>query len=94
MISIRKVLLALGVLAAAFSTGGCGKNDCAYVCYRWEDCFTLQGGADACTEECEVKAKNNTSYRGDVQACSECVETKACTEALSCGLDCVSAIAR
>lgn len=91
---LRRALIALGVVAAALSTGGCGQSDCGYVCVRWSDCVsTPQGGVDSCAEQCEVKADNDAIYRGVVEECRKCAEGAACGDAArSCGLTCTVAV--
>lgn len=96
MISIQRVLIALGIVAAALSAGGCGRDACGYVCERWQECVaTPEDGVNACASECAVKADNNGVYRGHVEECAQCVETKSCGEAtVPCFTDCTIAVAR
>ena len=92
---IRRVLIALGVVAAALFVGGCGRSDCGYACDRWQECVGGLKNLDACVSECEVKADNDAVYRGHVEECTKCAESRVCSEAeQDCGLDCLIAVAR
>jgi hypothetical protein len=94
--SIRRVLIALGVVAAALSVGGCGPDNCGYVCDRWQECVGgLKEGVNACASECAVKSDNDAVYRGHVEECAKCAESRSCSEATNdCFLDCTISIAR
>ncbi|MFO0619730.1 MAG: hypothetical protein U0414_44510 [Polyangiaceae bacterium] len=56
-------------------------TDCDQVCARYADCFDSQYDQSTCRARCENRAATVTGFADDLDACENCMDDKACSEA-------------
>lgn len=89
-----------GVAFVAFAIAACSDDaaeesieevqnsvDCAQICAKYDDCVA-DIDETACADSCEDLADSDESYESAADACENCVEDKACSDAASCWANC------
>ncbi|WNG37565.1 hypothetical protein F0U61_30655 [Archangium violaceum] len=77
-----------GVLVAALALvglTGCS-SDCSIYCDRYYECIDADINEDRCVERCEDASDASREHQDRVAECSECVNTRVCSETYE---DCV-----